>query len=110
MPPASVPGCRTLKSIVGHAGQCVEEGNLVPQHMPYIDHLRKEDNMLLKPKEDRGKWAEGLKVKDLTTEKAEVAFHAGCELSFDEEQWNVPQTALNLLLTGRGRCRHYGQR
>jgi Fe-S oxidoreductase len=38
-----------------------------------------------------------LKVKDLTREKAEVVFHAGCQLSFDEEQWKVARTALALL-------------
>jgi Fe-S oxidoreductase len=75
----------------------VGDGNLLPQHMPYIDHLRKEDNMMMKPRAERGKWAEGLKVKDLATEKAEVAFHAGCEISFDEELWKVARTAVTLL-------------
>ncbi len=28
----------------------VEDGQLLPQHMLYIDNLRKEDNMMLKPK------------------------------------------------------------
>jgi Fe-S oxidoreductase len=87
-----------LKVMLDLRAKLVGEGNILPQHMLYIDHLRKEDNMMLKPKSERGKWAEGLKIKDLTTEKAEVAFHAGCELSFDEEQWGVARTAVNLLL------------
>jgi Fe-S oxidoreductase len=75
----------------------VGEGHLVPTHAPVMDSLRKEDNMMMQPKADRGKWAEGLKVKDLTREKADVVFHAGCRFSFDKEQWPVARTALSLL-------------
>jgi Fe-S oxidoreductase len=50
----------------------IDNGCFPPQDLLYIDHLRKEDNMMLKPKADRAKWAEGLGVKDLTQEKAEV--------------------------------------
>ena len=75
----------------------VEDGQLLPQHMPVIDNLRKEDNMMMKPKAERGKWAEGLDVKDLTKEKAEVVFHAGCRFSYDEELWKVARTAVTLL-------------
>ncbi|GAH63984.1 unnamed protein product, partial [marine sediment metagenome] len=32
----------------------VEEGQLLPQHIPVIDNLRKEDNMMMKPKVERG--------------------------------------------------------
>ena len=75
----------------------IGDGQLLPLHMPVMDNLRKEDNMMMKPKAERGKWAEGLKVKDLTKEKAEVVFHAGCNLSFDEELWKVARTAVTLL-------------
>ena len=75
----------------------VEDGQLLPQHMPVIDNLRKEDNMMMKPKAERGKWCEGLDVKDITKEKAEVVFHAGCNLSFSEELWKVARTAVTLL-------------
>ncbi len=75
----------------------VEEGRLLPQHMPVIDNLRKEDNMMMKPRAERGKWAKGLKVKDLTAAKASVVFYAGCRFSYDEEQWQVARTAVTLL-------------
>ncbi len=75
----------------------VEDGQMLPEHMVIIDSLRKEDNMVMKSKLDRGKWAEGLDIKDLTTESAEVVFHAGCRFSYDEEQWKVARTAVNLL-------------
>lgn len=75
----------------------VEDGQLLPQQMTVIEGLRKEDNMMMKPKAERGKWAEGLNVKDLTKEKAEVVFYAGCRFCYDEELWKVPRTAVNLL-------------
>ncbi|MFC1932108.1 (Fe-S)-binding protein [Chloroflexota bacterium] len=74
-----------------------EEGQLLPQHMVYIDSLRKEDNMMIKPRAERGDWAEGLDVKHITTEPAEVVFHAGCRFSYDEELQKVARTAVTLL-------------
>jgi len=75
----------------------VEEGQLLPQHMPVIDNLRKEDNMMMKPKAERGKWSAGLDIKDLATESAEVVFHGGCQLGFDEQLGKVARTAVTLL-------------
>jgi Fe-S oxidoreductase len=86
-----------LRVIQEMRAKLVEDGQLLPLHMPVMDNLRKEDNMMMKPKAERGKWAEGLKVKDLTKEKAEVVFHAGCNLSFDEGLWKVARTAVTLL-------------
>ena len=77
--------------------KCVEEGEMLPAHMSYIEGLRKEDNMMQKSKEERGDWAEGLGLKDLNNEKAEVVFHAGCRLSFDEELRKVTRGAVTLL-------------
>ena len=63
-----------------------------------IEGLKKEDNMLQALKADRENWAEGMTVKNLTKEKAEVAFHAGCRYSFDEELWPIVRGGLNLLM------------
>ena len=75
----------------------VEDGQLLPQHMAVIEHLRKEDNMLMKPRAERGDWAEGLDVKHVTSETAEVLFHAGCRFSYDEDLQETARTAVNLL-------------
>jgi len=75
----------------------IDYGCFPPQDIPLIDSLRKEDNMMMKPKADRNKWAEGLEVKDLTQEKAEVAFHVGCRFSYDEDLWRIPRTVVTLL-------------
>ncbi len=77
--------------------KAVEDGQLHPVHMMVIDGLRKEDNMMLAEKADRGRWAEGLDVKDITQEQAAVYFHAGCRYCYDEELWPVAQGAVNLL-------------
>jgi Fe-S oxidoreductase len=77
--------------------KAVEDGQLLPQHMPVIDGLRKEDNMMQARKTDRGNWAKGLGLKNITEDKASVYFHAGCRYSFDEELWPVIQSAANLL-------------
>ena len=80
----------------------VEDGQLVPEHMLLIDSLKKENTMMAgEARIDRGKWAEGLSVKDLTREKAEVAFHAGCRLSYDRDLSRVARAAISLL-TGAG--------
>jgi len=78
--------------------KCVQDGQGDPVHALIVEGLRKEDNMLQRSKADRGQWAEGLAVKDLTKEKAEVAFHAGCRYSFDEDLRPTVRGALGLLL------------
>jgi Fe-S oxidoreductase len=78
--------------------KCIEDGQILPEHMLVIDGLKKEDNMMLGKKTDRGKWAEGIAVKDLSKEKAKVAYRAGCRYSFDEELWPVVRTGLKLLI------------
>jgi Fe-S oxidoreductase len=77
--------------------KCVEEGQLVPEHMIVIEGLRKEDNMMQSSKADRGKWAHGIDVKVLPGESSEVVYHTGCRYSFDEELWSVARAGLSLL-------------
>jgi Fe-S oxidoreductase len=77
--------------------KAVEDGQLLPAHMAVIEGLRKEDNMMQRSRAERGKWAEGLEVKDITQDKAEVYYHAGCRYSFDEELWPAARGAVNLL-------------
>lgn len=86
-----------LEPIYEFRTKCVEDGQLLPAHMLTIDGLRKEDNMMQRPKADRGKWAEGLDVKDITKDKAQVYYHAGCRYSYDEELWKAARGAVTLL-------------
>ncbi len=75
----------------------VEDGQLLPQHMAVIEHLRKEDNMMMEPRAGRGDWAEELDVKHITSEQAEVVFHAGCRFSYDKDLRETARTAVTLL-------------
>src|SRR4030043_390216 len=75
----------------------VEDGQTLPQHKPYIDSLRKEKNMMMEPQVKRGKWAEGLDVKNLAEEKAAVVFHAGCRYSYDKGLQKTARTAVMML-------------
>lgn len=75
----------------------VADGQALPQHMRYIDHIREEDNMMLEPRANRGDWAEGLDVKRITNESAEVLLHAGCLFSYDRALWPAIQGAVTIL-------------
>jgi len=77
--------------------RAVEDGELLPAHMMLIEGLKKEDNMMRGKKADRGKWADGLDIKSITGEAAEVYFHAGCRYSFDESLWPQIQAAARLM-------------
>jgi Fe-S oxidoreductase len=75
----------------------VGDGQVLPSHMAIIERLRKEANMMMKPKAERGKWSDGLDLKDLAKEKAEVVFHVGCRMCYDDKLWKVARIAVNLL-------------
>jgi Fe-S oxidoreductase len=77
--------------------KCVEDGKLLPIHMLVIEGLRKEDNMMMALKADRARWADGLDVKNLAEESAEVLYHAGCRYSYDEELQPIARAGLTLL-------------
>ncbi len=76
---------------------CVEQGQFNPEHMFMLDNLKKEGNVLGEPKAERGDWAEGLGLKDINTEKADVLFHAGCRYAYDKDLWGVVRGAVRLM-------------
>jgi len=75
----------------------VEDGQTLPQHKPCIDSLHKEKNMMMEPRANRGKWANGLDVKNLAEEKAAVVFHAGCRYSYDKRLQKTARMAVTML-------------
>ncbi len=75
----------------------IENGQLILEHSMMIEGLKRDDNVFGEPKADRAKWAEGLDIKDTNTEKAEVFFHAGCRVSYDEEFWPIARAAVSIL-------------
>ena len=75
----------------------VKDGHTLPQLDLVIDGMRTEFNMVGKPAKNRGDWAKELKIKDLTQEKAEVVFHAGCRYSFDGDLSHIASTCVKIL-------------
>ncbi len=78
---------------------CVERGQLVLEHMLMIDALKKEDNVLGEPKAARDKWAEGLGLKDVNKQRADVLLHAGCRYCYDKDLWPSIRAAVRLILS-----------
>ena len=77
--------------------EAVTQGFLNPGYMSMYYGLRGEDNVFGKPKVERGDWAKGLKIKNAALEKCDVLYHAGCMLSFEQELWNVPRSAIEVM-------------
>ncbi len=77
---------------------CVEQGKLLPEHIMIIDSLKKENNTLGEPKDKRGDWAEGLKVKNIDKEQVDVLFHAGCRYSYDQALWPTLRGTVEMLI------------
>ena len=78
---------------------CVEQGEIVFEHMEMIESLKQEDNPLGEPKKERGLWAEGLSLKDANKEKVEVLFHAGCKYSFDPTLRDIVRGQAQLMIS-----------
>jgi Fe-S oxidoreductase len=76
---------------------CVENGQTLPALDTAINSLRKNGSMVPGSPANRGKWSEGLAVKDISKQKAKVAFHAGCRVCFDRGLWKPAQDAISLM-------------
>jgi Fe-S oxidoreductase len=76
----------------------VEDGQRLDEHLAIINSLNKEGNTMGAARSERGAWADGLNVKRLPAEKAEVLFHAGCRMSYDEELQKNARAAVQILL------------
>ena len=75
----------------------VEDGQCLPQHKAIVESLHKEHNAVMENNARRGEWADGLDVKRLAQEKAEVVFYAGCRFSYDKELQGITRAAVTLL-------------
>ena len=62
-----------------------------------MEHARAEKNMLLAPNVSRGSWADGLGLKNLAEERADVAFFAGCRAAFDPDASRTARSTVMVL-------------
>jgi Fe-S oxidoreductase len=93
----AVRDLEVLETLIEMRVRCVEDGQIPDNVMEVIESLKKENNMMVEKKSNRGKWADGLKIKDLSKEKAEVCFHAGCRFSYDDTLWPTLKGAVKVL-------------
>jgi len=77
--------------------KCAGEGHTLPALDNVINSVRIQGTMVPGAKAKRGEWAEGLDVKDVTKDKAEVIYHAGCRTCYDKDMWKVARATINLL-------------
>jgi Fe-S oxidoreductase len=77
--------------------KCVKDGQTLPALEHVIAGLRKEGCMAQGTKIGRGKWADGLDVKDYARQETQVIYHAGCRTCSDKEMWKVARATVNLL-------------
>jgi Fe-S oxidoreductase len=75
----------------------VEEGQGLDEHKAIIESLNKDGNTMGQPKTGRGEWADGLDVPRLSSQKAEVLFHAGCRSSYDPDSQKSARAAVQIL-------------
>jgi len=79
--------------------QAVSDGKTNKALEAAITTLRKQNTLVTGTKTRRGDWAEGLQVKNLAKEKAQVAYFAGCRTSADRELWAIARANIRLLQT-----------
>ena len=76
----------------------LKAGKISPVQKKMMDSLKKEQTMIAgKKKVDRAKWADGLSVKDIFKDKAEVLFFPGCQYSYDKKLQPIARDAVKLL-------------
>lgn len=67
------------------------------EHRAALDNLERADNLLGAPQAERGKWAEGLGLKDASKEKVGALLFAGCHYSFKPELAETARSAARVL-------------
>ena len=76
------------------------DGQTLPVHDKTIENLRGENNMMSVPATGRGGWADGLGLKDISKERCDALFFAGCRCGFDESVKKVARAAAGVLKAG----------
>lgn len=75
----------------------ISQGHSIAGQDAAISGLRSDFNMVGHPAEERGDWLKDLEVKDLSVEKADVVFHAGCRYSFDGDLGHIARASVEFL-------------
>ncbi|MGI6778424.1 MAG: hypothetical protein ACOX7R_10545 [Acetivibrionales bacterium] len=77
----------------------VRKGKVLPRQKAVIESLEKENTMIPgKLKANRGDWTNGIRLKDISKEKADTAFFPGCKYSYDEELRTLVRSTAELFI------------
>jgi len=76
--------------------KCIEDGKTNPALEKVMANLRKNGAMVA-GKGERGAWAKGLGLKNVTKDKVDVLFHVGCQTSFNPDMWKLAKATANIL-------------
>jgi Fe-S oxidoreductase len=77
--------------------KAVEDGHTVPARDKVVKSMKKSNTMVPGSPAKRADWAAGLDIKNVTEEKVDVLYHAGCLTSFDPDMWKLAQGTAKLL-------------
>jgi Fe-S oxidoreductase/nitrate reductase gamma subunit len=93
-----------FEAVAKERRQAVEEGTLVPTILNQtLEKLFRYDNPWESSKKQRGAWAEGLDIADLTKrgEVTDLCYFVGCTTSFDDRARSIARSFTKILqLTG----------
>ena len=88
-----------MEPIYGLRIKAVEDGQTNEYLEVAINNLRNNNSLVLGAQSKRGDWAEGLQVKNLAKENAQVAYFAGCRTAADQGLWPIARANIRLLQT-----------
>ncbi len=89
-----------FEAVAKERRQAVEEGTLVPALMNQtLEKLFRYDNPWESSKKQRGAWADGLEITDLTKRGAEadLCYFVGCTTSFDDRAMGIAKSFSKVL-------------
>ena len=73
---------------------CVDRGYLPSPLQGVITSIGEKGNPLSQPQDKRGKWAQGLNLKDFEESRGKILYYPGCNYSYDRTLQKIPrQTA-----------------
>jgi len=88
-----------LKVLEELRAKAYKEWSPLPQHRSLVANIKNYYNPWGQPRAKRERWAKDLEVKDITKEKADVLFYAGCT-AYDPKLYKLPRFSIEILKRG----------
>lgn len=75
----------------------VADGQALPEHRAMVDSLVTYGNSLGMPRKERARFADGLAIKDATSEAVGVLLYVGSAAAYDQDQWPALRFAISAM-------------